>query len=361
MRHLQFLASNGRSVRRVELLLHLRVLHPLAMHVISKMLAEQTLIPKGFGINGAKVDELLTASTAILDDISKKGGAYYQLEKTGFTKSSLSALAHEDLVEKYERWKSETPDKWLRLNGDFTDEYADHLDRLCTPAWYVACFMDSCENSAIWGSYGDNHRGVCLKFRTEYLPDKRALTLEAPAYHPTTKNWWAVKTLEFYKVDYESEHIDLDFFRSLAGVPAHILQSDWYTGPNGESSICAVEVFKDFDSWKNNFWEMYKKSITSKTRHWQSESEYRLLLTTNFQTAVSPRERCLRYKFEALEGIVFGLKTPTRQKFEIMRRVEELCRSHGRTDFNFYQAYYEPASKNIKYMTIATFNTKPHP
>ena len=354
-RHLNLLSSNGRSVRRIELLLHLRALHPLAMHVISKILAEQNFITKGFGINGAKEDELLVGSNAILDDISTKGGAYDQLEKIGFTKSSLSVLMHEDLMERYDRWKSETPVKWLRLNADFPEEYADHLDRLCTPAWYVACFMDGCENSAIWGSYGENHRGVCLKFRTEDLKGKRTLTLDAPAYHPTVENWWAAKTLEFYKVDYESEHVDLDFFRSLAGVPAPILQSDWYTGPNGQPSVCAADVFKDIDSWRNKFWKMYQQSITSKTRHWKSESEYRLLLTTNFQNAVPAKDRCLRYKFDALEGIIFGIKTPTDEKFKIMRLVEELCLSHSRNNFNFYQAYYDPTSKDIKHMLIATF------
>lgn len=353
-RHLELLSSNGRNVRRAELLLHLRALHPLAMHVISKMLVEQSFITKGFGINGATQDELLETSNAILNNMSTKSGAFDQLEIFDLAKSALFYLMRKNLMDRYDNWKSEKPDKWLRLNAEFPDEYANHLERLCTPEWYVACFMDSCANSAIWGSYGENHRGVCLKFRTEALEGKPVIKLNAPAHHPKVKNWWAVKTLEFYKVDYESEHLDLDFFRSLAGVPEPILQSDWYTGPGGELSICMGEVFEDVRLWQNKFWEKHKLSITSKTRHWEGESEYRLLLTTNFQNAVPEQDRCLRYNFDSLEGIIFGIKTSNDQKFKLMRLVEDLCLSHQRKGFNFYQAYYDPASKDIEHVLIAT-------
>lgn len=353
--HIEILADSGRIVRRSELLLHLRSLQPYAMHVISKILAENDFIEKGFGINGASIDELLSASTAILDDIKNKNGAYDQLEKRGFTHSSLVTLMRQDFQERYDRWKVKTPDKWLRLNAGFSEEYVDHLNKLCTPAWYVACFMDGCENPAIWGSYGSNHQGVCLKFRAEGLPGKRAMTLDAPAYHPTVKKWWAVKTMDFYKVNYEIDHPDLDFFRSLAGVPAHILQSDWYTGPSGEFSICGTDVFKNLESWEKEFWEKYKNSITSKTEHWKNESEYRLVLTTNFQNEALPKDRCLRYNFNALEGIVFGIKTPAEEKFKLISIIEELRISKSIKSFNFYQAYYDPVEKKIKNMLIKTF------
>jgi hypothetical protein len=48
----------------------------------------------------------------------------------------------------------------------------------------------------------------------------------------------------------------------------------------------------------------------------------------------------LYYKFEDLEGIIFGFKTALENKIKIMKIIDEKCQKTGRTDFIFYQADY---------------------
>lgn len=50
---------------------------------------------------------------------------------------------------------------------DFPEMYLNALSKLIYPPSYIACFMDNCTNSSIWGTYGQNHSGVCLKFKTD--------------------------------------------------------------------------------------------------------------------------------------------------------------------------------------------------
>jgi hypothetical protein len=44
---------------------------------------------------------------------------------------------------------------------------------------------------------------------------------------------------------------------------------------------------------------------------------------------------------------VFGIKTPEDTKIDIIRIIEEKCRSENRTDFKFYQAFYSKKDGHI--------------
>lgn len=41
-----------------------------------------------------------------------------------------------------------------------------HFWKSIYPDWYSASFLTDNTNLAIWGHYGDNHRGTCLIFKT---------------------------------------------------------------------------------------------------------------------------------------------------------------------------------------------------
>jgi hypothetical protein len=58
--------------------------------------------------------------------------------------------------------------------------------------------------------------------------------------------------------------------------------------------------------------------------------------------------RKLRYRFEDLEGIIFGIKTPHEAKVEIMRIIGAKCRNAVRSDFEFHQAYYSRQTGRIE-------------
>jgi hypothetical protein len=46
----------------------------------------------------------------------------------------------------------------------------------------------------------------------------------------------------------------------------------------------------------------------------------------------------MKYDFSALDGIIFGIRTPATDKIKIIEIIERKCKEAGRTDFNFYQA-----------------------
>ena len=50
--------------------------------------------------------------------------------------------------------------------------------------------------------------------------------------------------------------------------------------------------------------------------------------------------RKLKYRFEDLQGIIFGIKTTTQDKAALIRILQQKCKATGRKDFELLQAYY---------------------
>jgi hypothetical protein len=92
-------------------------------------------------------------------------------------------------------------------------------------------------------------------------------------------------------------------------------------------------------------------SVTTKLKDWQHEREYRITLQSWLADLSIPSERTLRYRFEDLQGIVFGMKTTAEDKAAIARIVQAKCKDTNRTDFEFHQAYYSRVSGRVE--TIA--------
>jgi hypothetical protein len=55
---------------------------------------------------------------------------------------------------------------WEFLVRSFSAAYVNALDGLVHPPGYAACFVANPTDAAMGGTYGDGHRGVCLKFKT---------------------------------------------------------------------------------------------------------------------------------------------------------------------------------------------------
>jgi hypothetical protein len=54
---------------------------------------------------------------------------------------------------------------WWSLCAEFPEQYVTRLNKLIYVDWYAARFVASPDHAAMWGNYGDGHRGCCLKFR----------------------------------------------------------------------------------------------------------------------------------------------------------------------------------------------------
>jgi len=69
-------------------------------------------------------------------------------------------------------------------------------------------------------------------------------------------------------------------------------------------------------------------------------------MLNDYQT---PEKRKLKYDFNDLEGIIFGIKTSTSDKIKIIEIINKKCKENNRNDFSFYQAYYSKETGNVNY------------
>ncbi len=92
-------------------------------------------------------------------------------------------------------------------------------------------------------------------------------------------------------------------------------------------------------------------TVTTKLKDWQHEREYRITLQSGLVDLSIPSERTLRYRFEDLQGIVFGMKTAFHDKMAVARILQAKCNEAGRTDFEFHQAYYSRLTGRVETAT----------
>ena len=220
---------------------------------------------------------------------------------------------------------------------DLPRKYLKKIEMLLWPKWYTACFMKDYHNSSVWGHYGDGHKGVCLIFEPPKLDDSNNFQL----YHLTDEG--DNPTIQFSKVSYTKKPGKVDFFRSLGTLSADDLMKLWYTDKEGNISECTAHLLHDNDTynWIEDYRESIYRDITSKTKDWKYEQEYRLVLSDWENEYNSAERRTLRYDFNSLKGIIFGIKTTDQDKLRIINIIK-------RTDFKFYQAYYSPEEGNIQ-------------
>ena len=108
---------------------------------------------------------------------------------------------------------------------EFTQMYLDSVVQLTYPKAYVSCFMDNCLNSSIWGTYGNNHTGVCLKFKTNR--DKPTLILKGISSWSSSKgNIYDYGEFPLKPIEYSTSYEEVDFFRNLGCLPLPQLKED---------------------------------------------------------------------------------------------------------------------------------------
>ena len=61
----------------------------------------------------------------------------------------------------------------------------------------------------------------------------------------------------------------------------------------------------------------------------------------------NPLDRKLKYKFEDLSGIIFGINTSEEDKLSIIRIIQAKCKQEQRKEFEFHQAYYSKKAGKI--------------
>jgi hypothetical protein len=342
----QLLASRAGPIRQNELYAYLGSLHIYALNTIFTVYENHEFMPRRpdddpfrrFEIRDVIGEGVKWANSKEAERPDVEDG----IERLHATTRHLSAQAN--LITMYNAPTETIAQKNRRmLFGRFPEEYLKSLERLVHPPWYTATFTGNFNNPSIWGHYGDGHKGVCLKFRANTINSEPHIRLHGIDY-------------QFYRIKYARKYPEIDFFRSLGVPPIPALNRCWYFDEHKNKSSCADALYDDEDAWRKSYWATFHEGITTKLEDWRYEDEYRLIHTPG-KIVMEKSERKLKYRFSDLEGIVFGIRTPEDAKSEIIRIIEEKCRSESRTDFKFYQAFYSRKDAHIDAATmLLTFN-----
>jgi hypothetical protein len=350
----ELLADRGSPIRRDELTTYLRLLHLYALNTVLTCMEEAALFP------ARPVDDPLRAAStkpiavrAIIEAL--KGHEREHPDKPDIAEvisSSYEVVAiQQDLISEYNGISLKRGVAWKAVISEFPRRHVHALEQLLYRDWYTACFVADPTDASIWGTYGNGHRGVCLKFNaTASTNGKPTLKLRqicgsngAPIYADVAH--------EFQQVEYSSQFVEVNFFRSLGRLTMPMLRH-WYRDGAGTPSTSVVDILAESDSWRKRYWEQQMATITTKLADWAHEKEFRLTLT-GLSDFSDQSTRKLQYHFSELQGIIFGMNTSTSDKLRIMKIIEEKCRKEGRNDFEFHQAQY---SRRAGKMEISKMN-----
>jgi hypothetical protein len=339
-----------RIARRDELRFYLYVAHVHALHSIQDISQEAGLIPitskdERADLRHHEFAEFFNALAELEHDDHKTLELLFRSQANVANTLALRALLDSNLSQ-----ESGNRDFVIR---DFPDVYLRSIERLVYPDWYTACFMKNCSNSSVWGNYAAGHSGVCLIFESSNTDGTDYLPLHGYVGISTGGLIRGTLPLPFRAVQYGQASTQIDFFRSIGRTNARDLQKTWYTDESGDVSECAHDLQQDETRWREAYWSRFLEDLLRKTKDWDYEQEYRLVLYSHIIDYASyPGHRSLTYDFASLKGLIFGIKTRTEDKLQIIRILNKKCAEHGRTDFNFYQAEYSAKDGCIAHIPL---------
>lgn len=346
--YILFLSGTSKEIYEEELYVHLKMLHMYALEAVYEMQLEYGLSSmRKNPFSDIKETSMLYELVSMLNEYKSLPDDIFSYEKIlGIQKRAFKTW---DIISAYDAYPKSIDAKRLNyiING-FIEDYLKEITKLTYPECYVACFMDNCTNAAVWGYYGDSHKGVCLKFKTKNS-DSPTISLKGiVGYHSLSGNMYAYKEFDFRQMKYSTQFPKHDFFRGIGRLPAEQLFSQWYMDSEGNISTCAKDLLggslnlngDPINAWRKSYWGTYEDAYLNKLPDWENEKEHRLLLNSFLGSYSKPGDRKLKYKFEDLEAIIFGMKTPIEDKLRIINIIKHKCELENRSDFHFYEAVY---------------------
>ena len=337
---IEALSNSSRSIRYRELRHYLRSMKSIVTNEIIQSYVVHKVLPESEKPKPIKESLVQAFFKEILTWIIQNDEAKTEQE-TQVELLKIEAIIDNNIIFMHQE-DLDTPET-LRKNYqlglyDFPSTYLSEIDKLIWPNWYAACFMKCYHNSSVWGHYADQHRGACLIFESVKTGAYTGLNLSQGAGK-------GAKAMRFFKVDYADEPDEIDFFSSLCYLPEEDLKRLWYTDARGNVSECFLP---DNESLRQRHLHAFYRGVTVKTKDWEYEQEYRLILPDLSGDFDDVDERKLSYDFNLLKGIIFGINTTYDHKAKIAEIILDKCKKYNRTDFKFYQAYYCPETGDIR-------------
>jgi hypothetical protein len=237
---------------------------------------------------------------------------------------------------------------WFYFRSSFLQEYLEQLPQLVYPNWYTASFMTEFpKNSVLWGHYGDSHKGMCMIFKAAIDEKQHDPHLMLKLPKDDESEYSSPSRFQLKNILYSNEkEPEVEFFKRLWTQPTGVILKEWYRARDGRKSSFISETNPSEEA-RLAYWDRLSKIQTTKAKDWEYEKECRVLLNNSFNNYTELQSRILKYDFNELEGIVFGMKTPVYEKVQTIRIVTEKCKEHKRSDFKFYQARFNDKSNDI--------------
>lgn len=243
----------------------------------------------------------------------------------------------------------------------FISEYIKTLKKLVSPNELIACFSDKVDNFLMWSHYAESHKGVCLIFNTckhNNLPSINIKDISLDKYTIGS----------FYKVKYGFYNQPINFFENIHLTTQSIYRDFWYLDsfliPEGNKSIYYHEnVYDIYDEksmqeydknnkFLDNYFEKVTVQILFKLDDWKDEKEYRLVTFDFVDQIPNIKGKIYQYKFDSLNGIIFGLNTPFEDRLSIINIIKNKCIKENRKDFKFYEMQIDEENGKLKQIPL---------
>ena len=358
---LKNILKRSTPIRQGELHFYLSSIHMAAFKVILDVYIEEGLSPASNRLSSncySQIDKIISGKFIELLERSLHENQMEEKVIYNFFFTQQKLQEEIKLINKHRGIiGNDNPSKEFVIN-EFPRSYINRLIELIIPSWYTACFMEECENSSIWGTYGVNHSGACLVFNCEVIDNAYFLKLNGITGWGSNGAIYGERAHFFNSINYQKGFNEIDFFRSIGSLPVPTLDRMWYVDEEEKLSVCAEEMKKSIDKWRKKFWSNFIRDITVKSMDWKYEAESRLILHSSITDLSKKEDRTLTYNFSSLKGIIFGINTSEKDKLRIIQIIEEKCCKNKREDFNFYQAYFSFDEHCIKHaeMDLLNFN-----
>ena len=216
---------------------------------------------------------------------------------------------------------------WMMISVDFPKLYVSQLEDMLYPEAYTVCFSAKDNDSAMWGNYADNHKGVCLVYETDEENQIRV----------------AGQMNVAKSIDYDASIIKRNFFETFGRLTYKQIKS-WLTGTEGVSKD--LEAFSDRKAWREAYWAAFNAKSYQKLKAWKHEEEYRIVISNYLQEYNDPKSRNLQFDMKSLKGVIFGIKTSEYDKKQIVDALRKKRDKLG--DIKFYQAEFDDDEQAIK-------------
>ncbi len=301
------LAKRTFPFRREELEFCLRGLHAVAINSVIKIFREENLMPPASAASPAPEFSEKTVVDGLTRVLNAINGSNIDSEALCQLFTAATHFHRQEELIRYLGATNELARAWHSIFYAFPERYVDSLGDLVYFDWYTACFVADPAHAAMWGNYGNGHKGVCLKFRAEERhgqpPTLRMRGITAWHAGPGGSGpTYGDLVLPFEKMTYTDKLAEIDFFRSIGRISVGALKSEWYTDSDGRISGCAEHVFAQTNGWHQRYWADFHAMTITKLQDWRHEDEYRLILMSPLGTFHESKDRKLTYHFSDLEG-----------------------------------------------------------